>query len=88
MAARRQKLRQQKAQQLLVEGQDDQHVVWHLCEQHGLPEEFDVEMPGDAEDAGGIEAVVQELLVGLPVRLKQRNIRTLGSMIWNHDRRR
>jgi hypothetical protein len=81
MAFSRQKQRQPRAQQLLVEGPDDQHVVWHLCEQHGLPEEFDVEVPGEAEDSGGIEALVQELLVGLPVRLKQQNIRTFGIMI-------
>ncbi|MBR1520550.1 MAG: hypothetical protein IJ635_04855 [Bacteroidaceae bacterium] len=27
---------------LLVEGNDDQHVVWALCEKHNVPETFDV----------------------------------------------
>lgn len=56
---------------LVVEGKNDRHVIWHLCEQHQLPEIFSVEVPGDTE---GIDA----LLDGLPIRLKAENLRTLG----------
>lgn len=62
-----------KPQQLLVEGKDDRHVIWALCEQHQLPETFSVEVPQE-DDAPGIEA----LLSGLSARLKEKNLRTLG----------
>lgn len=29
-------------QKLLVEGNDDQHVVWALCEKYQITENFDV----------------------------------------------
>lgn len=76
MSAQRNKGRKRRPQQLLVEGQDDQHVVWHLCEQHRLPEIFDVESPG-LEELGGIDAVIEDI----PVRLRQENLRTLGIMV-------
>lgn len=44
---------------LLVEGDDDRHVVWALCQAHDLPEGFAV------EGKGGITP----LLSGLPVYL-------------------
>ena len=31
-----------KPQQLLVEGKNDRHVIWALCEQYQLPETFSV----------------------------------------------
>ena len=31
-------------QQLLVEGDNDRHVIWALCAQHQLPEVFSVEI--------------------------------------------
>lgn len=77
MSAQRNKGRQQKPQQLLVEGQDDQHVVWHLCEQYRLPEVFDVKTPGLEEELGGIDAVIKDI----PVRLRQETLRTLGIMV-------
>lgn len=59
---------------LLVEGEDDRHVIWHLCERHGLPETFTVEVPlGD----GGIT----ELLDGLATRIIAPNLRTLGIVV-------
>jgi hypothetical protein len=39
------KLPKPKPQQLLVEGKNDQHVIWALCEQYQLPETFSVEVP-------------------------------------------
>ena len=77
MSAQRNKGRRRKPQQSLVEGQDDQHVVWHLCEQHRLPETFDVEPPGIEEELGGIDAVIEDI----PVRLRQEKLRTLGIMV-------
>jgi hypothetical protein len=59
---------------LLVEGEDDQHIVWHLCTQHRLPETFTVEVP---ESGGGITA----LLDGLTNRIKAPDLRILGIMV-------
>ncbi|MDY6899426.1 MAG: DUF3226 domain-containing protein [Cyanobacteriota bacterium] len=65
-----------KPQQLLVEGKNDRHVIWALCEQHQIPETFSVEVPL-IEDGQGINAVLAEI----PVRLKQDNLLTLGIVI-------
>ena len=64
-------------QQLLVEGADDQHVVWQLCVQHALPESFEVVTPGMMTESGGISEVFRDI----PVRLWQETIRTLGIMV-------
>lgn len=45
---------------LLVEGNDDQHVVWSLCKAYDLPEDFAVEEKGGKDP----------LLAGLPGYLK------------------
>ncbi len=67
-----------KPQQLLVEGKNDRHVIWALCQQHGLPKEFSVEVPKENEDEGqGIEV----LLDVLPVKLKQEELLTLGIVV-------
>lgn len=36
------KIKESHTYKLLVEGNDDQHVVWALCEKHNIPESFDV----------------------------------------------
>ena len=36
------KIKEAHTYKLLVEGNDDQHVVWALCEKHNVPESFDV----------------------------------------------
>lgn len=51
---------QPKPQQLLVEGKNDLHVIWALCEQHKLPETFSVEVPLE-EYGQGIEVLLAEL---------------------------
>ena len=61
--------------QLLVEGKNDQHVIWALCQQHKVPKTFTVEIPGDVD--GGIE----ELLAGIPLRLKSSNLTVLGIVV-------
>ena len=64
------KLPQPKPQQLLVEGKNDRHVIWALCQQYQLPETFSVEVPQE-EGTEGVDA----LLNGLPERLKAENLR-------------
>lgn len=60
--------------QLLVEGNDDFHVVCALCERHSIPETFSVEIPGQD---GGVEA----LLKSIPVRLKVSGLEALGIVL-------
>jgi hypothetical protein len=56
---------------LLVEGNDDQHVIWALCERFRVPENFDV------IDCEGIDNIYEQL----PVRFKQSAIDSLGIII-------
>lgn len=56
---------------LLVEGNDDQHVIWTLCEKFKVEENFDV------IDTEGIE----KLFAQIPIRLKQSGIDTIGIVI-------
>ena len=71
-----------KPQQLLVEGKDDRHVIWALCEKYQVPETFSVEVPteekGTTEEKGNGITV---LLDGLPDRLRQKNLCTLGIVV-------
>ena len=62
--------------QLVVEGKNDQHVVWALCKQHQVAKTFSVQVPGQ-DESGGIET----LLADIPVRLKQRGFETLGVLM-------
>lgn len=54
------KIKESHTYKLLVEGNDDQHVVWALCEKHNIPESFDVI---DCES-------VENVLKAFEVRLK------------------
>lgn len=54
------KIKESHTYKLLVEGNDDQHVVWALCEKHYVPESFDVI---DCES-------VENVLKAFEVRLK------------------
>lgn len=58
-------------QKLLVEGNDDQHVIWALCCKFGVAENFDV------IDCEGIEKLFNQI----PIRFKQSNIETVGIII-------
>ena len=60
---------------LVVEGKNDQHVVWALCEQHNVPETFTVKI------AGGDDGGVDPLLASIPVRLKMAGLKSLGIMV-------
>lgn len=56
---------------LLVEGIDDQHVLWGLLKHHDFPETFEI------EQKGGIEKVLSTF----PVQAKGSGIEALGVMI-------
>ncbi|ELY2018334.1 hypothetical protein SL053_002254 [Flavobacterium psychrophilum] len=56
---------------LLVEGNDDQHVIWALCEKFTVNENFDV------IDCEGITKLYEQL----PVRFKQAQVNTIGLII-------
>lgn len=82
-------------QLLLVEGDDDQHVVWQLCERHRLREVFQVLKPGDTvgyplaparalTSRGGPRVRgggIDDLLKDISARVKQPGLRTLGILI-------
>lgn len=56
---------------LLVEGNDDQHVIWAICEKFAIIENFDV------IDCEGITKLYEQL----PVRFKQAQVKTIGIII-------
>jgi hypothetical protein len=58
-------------QTFLVEGPDDQHVIWALLKHNGFPEVFSL------EQKGGIE----NLLTILPVQLKGSGVKAVGTVI-------
>ncbi|QIZ70886.1 DUF3226 domain-containing protein [Oxynema aestuarii] len=60
--------------QLLVEGNNDRHVIWALCQKYELPKTFSVEMPTEGE---GIDAVFKTL----PVKLRESKLETLGIVV-------
>lgn len=63
---------------LLVEGKNDQHVVWALCQQHNLPQTFTVER---SDQENQTNSGVEQLLTSIPVRLKAARLRTLGIVL-------
>jgi len=56
---------------LLVEGKDDQHVIWALLEYHGVAKVFKV------HERGGVE----RLLESLPVQIKGSRSKTVGIVV-------
>lgn len=65
--------------ELLVEGSDDQHVMWALFGAHGVPEPFKVVTPNP--DKGKNFGGVDELLRTLPTRLKASDLERLGVVV-------
>ncbi|MDR1962213.1 MAG: hypothetical protein LBQ50_00340 [Planctomycetaceae bacterium] len=65
------KIKEKFEQKLLVEGKDDQHVIWALCQQFGVKESFDV------IDCEGFNNLFEQI----PQRLKQSGIKTLGIIV-------
>jgi len=64
-------IREKFDQKLLVEGNDDQHVIWALCEKYKVLETFDI------VDSNGID----NLFLQLPIRFKQFGVRSIGMII-------
>jgi hypothetical protein len=56
---------------LLVEGTNDQHVIWAICQKHGIPETFDV------IDCKGIT----EILSRISTDLKGEGITAIGVIV-------
>ena len=65
------KIKEKHTRKLLVEGNDDQHIIWALCERFSISEVFDV------IDCGGIA----NLYESISLRFKQTNIETVGIII-------
>ena len=65
------RIREQFKKKLLVEGNDDQHVIWALCQKFNILETFDV------IDCEGVD----KLLAQISVRLKQSEIAAIGIVI-------
>ncbi|NDV81056.1 DUF3226 domain-containing protein [Bacteroides sp. 51] len=60
-----------KNKQLLVEGNDDLHVMYALCQKRNIPQTFEI------IDCKGID----QLIDSIPVRLKQAEINTMGIIV-------
>lgn len=63
-------------QKLVVEGQDDQHVIWALCKQYDLAETFTVVTPKSGGN-GGVEAVLRLIRPSL----MEPGLRSLGVVL-------
>lgn len=64
--------------QLIVEGKDDQRVIWSICQTYNIPETFTVEV---ASYEDHIDGGVDELLRGIPVRLKTAGLQNIGIVV-------
>jgi hypothetical protein len=64
-------IKEQFNKKLLVEGNNDQHVIWALCEKLSIFESFDV------IDCNGISQIIEQI----PIRFKQSGIETIGLII-------
>lgn len=56
---------------LLVEGIDDQHVIWALCKKYNVKETFNV------KDCKGIDKLLEQI----PLRFKESDIETIGIIV-------
>ena len=65
------KVKEEFNARLLVEGKDDQHVIWAICQKYAIAQTFDV------IDVDG----VSEVLKRLPVDIKQNGIRTVAAVL-------
>lgn len=59
------------SKKLLVEGNDDKHVISAICNQHAIPQTFEI------VDCKGIDS----LIVQIPIRFKESGIDTVGIII-------
>lgn len=70
-----------KPQQLLVEGKNDRHVIWALCQKYQVPETFSVEIVVNDDIRHQETQGIEELLASLPVKLDEENLQTLGIVV-------
>ena len=70
---------------LLVEGKDDQHVMWNLFEVREIPQVFAVECPG-AEDAADSNGGIDRLLEAFPRRLLESDLQRLAVVLDANDK--
>lgn len=70
-----------KPKQLLVEGKNDRHVIWALCQKYEVPQTFSVEIGINDDSNQQKTQGVEELLDGIPVILKEENLETLGIVV-------
>jgi hypothetical protein len=67
---------------LLVEGQDDKHVIMHLCKAHGVTIAFDARNPRNETAWEIVEQEGIELLLDqVPVRLKESGLERLAVVV-------
>ncbi len=74
--AKRKTSDQPHPQQLLVEGMNDLHVISALCQKYNVPKTFSIQLPNENKTQG-----VEALLLGLPIRLKEPYLQTLGIVV-------
>jgi hypothetical protein len=70
---------------LLVEGQDDQHVVWNVCKARDVREDFKVEHPGSQEAAGG-DGGAERLLESIRWQMTRSDLERLAVVIDADDK--
>ncbi len=68
---------------LLVEGNDDEHVVRHLCKAHCIDVDFNIEpVKGDPELDGGEQGEgIEYLLDQVPIRLKESEVERVAVLV-------
>lgn len=60
---------------LLVEGNDDKHVLWQLLEHHRVPERFEV------RESGGLENEFKKIIEILDVVIDESDLEKLGIIV-------
>ena len=65
------KIQEKFPKKLLVEGNDDQHVIWALCQKYDVIESFDV------VDCNGIDDLIEQI----PIRFKSSETKTVGIIV-------
>lgn len=75
------KKKKPKPRQLLVEGKNDRHVIWALCNKYQVPETFSVEISVDDDINEEQTQGIEELLNDIPLVLREENLETLGIVV-------
>lgn len=70
---------------LLVEGEDDKHVIWNLFEVRRVAEEFTVKSPKQ-ESNDGENGGIERLLKSIPAEAKESDLECLAVMVDADDK--